>query len=157
MLARTAHLPEVHIAPGKAVVVEGNQSGEIFVLVSGALRVRKGDQEINTITDPGAIVGEVSVLLGTRHGATVEAAEHTVLRVARDGKSFLGEDPVLLRTVATGLAERLNFVSAYLADLKDQYGDVPGLSMIPEVVGRLAAHQQPTARPGSARDPEPEY
>jgi hypothetical protein len=59
--------------------------------------------------------------------------------------------------VAVGLAERLNFVSSYLADLKYQYGDAPGLSMVTDVITRLAQRQQPVARPGSMRDPEPEY
>jgi len=97
------------------------------------------------------------VLLGTDHGATVEAAEPSVLRVAADGAAFLGEDPELLREVAVGLAGRLNFVSTYLADLKEQYGDAPGLSMVSDVLGRLASHQRPPARSGSARDPDPEY
>ena len=35
------------------------------MLVSGALRVRKGDVQVNTITHPGALIGEMSVLLGT--------------------------------------------------------------------------------------------
>jgi len=157
MLARTAHLPEVEIAAGQAVVTEGGASGELFVLVSGSLTVRKGDQQVNTISRPGAVVGEISVLLGTLHGASVVAAEPSVLRVAGDGRAFLGEDPELLRSVAVGLAERLNFVTTYLADLKDQYGDAPGLSMVSDVLGRLASHQQPAARPGSARDPDPEY
>jgi len=157
MLARTAHLPEVEVAAGDPVVTEGGASGEIFVLVSGSLTVRKGDQQVNTITRPGAVVGEISVLLGTLHGATVVAAAPSVLRVARDGRAFLGEDAELLRSVAVGLAERLNFVTTYLADLKDQYGDAPGLSMVSDVLGRLVSHQHPAARPGSARDPDPEY
>ena len=157
MLARTTHLPEVEFAAGDPVVTEGGTSGAIYVLVSGSLTVRKGDQQVNTISRPGAVVGEISVLLDTVHGATVLAAEPSVLRVASDGRAFLGEDPELLRSVAVGLAERLNFVSTYLADLKDQYGDAPGLSMVSDVLGRLASHQQPAARPGSARDPDPEY
>jgi CRP/FNR family transcriptional regulator, cyclic AMP receptor protein len=157
MLARTSHLPEVDVAAGDAVVTEGGSSGEIYVLASGSLVVRKGDQQVNTITLPGAVIGEISVLLDADHGATVEAAEPSVLRVARDGRAFLGEDLEVLRSVAVGLAERLNFVTTYLADLKDQYGDSPGLCMVPDVLGRLAAHQQPAARPGSVREPDPEY
>jgi len=157
MLARSAQLPEVEFAAGDPVVTEGGESGELWVLVSGELTVSKGGELVNTITRPGAIVGEISVLLGTRHGATVEEGVPSRLRVARDGKSFLGEDPDLLREVAIGLAERLNFVTTYLADLKHQYGDAPGLSMVSEVLTRLSAHQQPAARPGSVRDPDPEY
>ena len=76
MLALSAHLPVVEFAPGEAVVSEGGPSGSIWVLVSGALRVRKGDIQVNTITNPGALIGEMSILQGTNHGATVEATEH---------------------------------------------------------------------------------
>jgi hypothetical protein len=59
--------------------------------------------------------------------------------------------------VAIGLAERLNFVTTYLADLKHQYGDAPGLSMVADVLHQLAQRHGPVARPGSARDPDAEY
>ena len=66
-------------------------------------------------------------------------------------------NPEITKLIAVGLAERLNFVSTYLADLKEQYGDATGLSMVSEVLSHLAEKQVVTARPGSARDPEPDY
>jgi len=156
MLALSAHLPEVELEPGQAVVHEGGAGGAIWVLVSGALQVRKGAIPVNTITQPGATVGEISVLLGTDYSATVEAIEPSRLRYAADGHDLLG-DPAITKLVAVGLAERLNYVTAYLADLKDQYADAPGLSMVSDVLARLAQLQEPTAHPGSARDPDPDY
>jgi CRP-like cAMP-binding protein len=156
MLTLSAHLPEVELDAGQVVVHEGGSRGSIWVLVSGALQVRKGDVPVNTITLPGAVVGEISVLLRTDHGATVETTEPSRLRYAADGHALLG-DPAVARLVAVGLAERLNFVTSYLADLKYQYGDAPGLSMVTDVLTELAQRQQPVARPGSVRDPEPEY
>jgi hypothetical protein len=44
-----------------------------------------------------------------------------------------------------------------LADLKQQYGDAPGLTMVSDVLNRLALRQTAPARPGSARDPQPDY
>ena len=157
MLTLSAHLPEVEYAPGEAVVQEGGPSGSIWVLVSGSLQVRKGDVAVNTITHPGALVGEISVLLGTDHGATVEATEPSCLRVADDGRALLASDPAITRLVAIGLADRLNVVTTYLADLKHQYGDAPGLAMVSDVLSQLSQRQGPPARPGSARDPDPEY
>ena len=61
------------------------------------------------------------------------------------------------RLVAVGLAERLDFVTSYLSDLKHQYGDAPGLAMVSDVLKQLALRQAPLARPGSARDPDPDY
>lgn len=157
MLALSAHLPVVEFAAGDAVVREGGPSGSIWVLVSGALRVRKGGIHVNTITAPGAVIGEMSVLLGIEHSATVEATEMSTLRHAADGHGLLASDPAITKLVAVGLAERLSFVTTYLADLTQQYADVPGLSMVSDVLGRLERHAGSLASPGSVRDPDPEY
>lgn len=157
MLTLSAHLPEVRFDAGEVVVREGGTAGALWVLVSGALQVRKGAAVVNTITRPGALVGEISVLLEAANSATVVATEPSTLRHAADGRALLASDPTITRLVAIGLAERLNFVTTYLADLKNQYGDAPGLSMVSDVLGQLAQRQAPVARPGSARDPDPEY
>ena len=156
MLKLCGHLPEVEFAAGDTVVREGGKSGSIWVLVSGALQVRKGTILINTVTEPGATVGEISVLLGNAHGATVVATERSVMRNATDGRALLARDPAIARLVAMGLAERLNFVTTYLCDLKLQYGDAPGLAMVSDVLHQLSQRRDPAARPGSARDPDPE-
>jgi len=157
MLSLSSHLPEIELAAGDTVVHEGRTAGGLWVLVSGALEVRKGDVLVNTITRPGALIGEISVLLDTVYSATVRATKRTVLRHAADGQALLASDPSITRLVAVGLAERLNFVTTYLADLKHQYGDAPGLSMVSDVLSQLAQRQAPPARPGSARDPNPDY
>ena len=157
MLARSAHLPELEFATGDAIITAGTAAGELWVLVSGSLTVRKDGEVVNSISRAGALVGEMAVLLGTDHAITVEAAEPSRLRVARDADAFLGEDPETMRLVAYGLAERLNRVTTYLADLKHQYGDTPGLSMVSDVLTHLSVHQDLPARSGSARDPDPEY
>jgi len=157
MLALSASLPEVAFAAGEVVVREGGADGALWVLVSGALRVRKGAIAVNTVTRPGALIGEIAVLLETVNGATVEATAPSVLRHAVDGRALLASDPRMTRLVAVGLAERLNVVTTYLADLKHQYGDAPGLAMVGDVLAQLAERQAPRARPGSARDPDPEH
>ncbi len=157
LLALTSGLPEIELATGQTLVEEGGSNGSIWVLVSGSLQVLRGDVPVNVISRPGAMVGEVSVLLGTRSAASVVAMEPCRLRHAADGKALLLDDPEVTRLLAVGLAERLNFVTSYLADLKEQYGDVPGLSMVPDVLSRLSEPRSSDAVPGSARDPEPEY
>jgi CRP-like cAMP-binding protein len=157
MLSLSAHLPEIHLESGDVLVLEGNPSGPLWVLVSGELSVVKGGTEVNTVSRPGAVIGEISLLLGHHHGATVQATTPATLRVAGDGAAFLESEPAVLRLVAEGLARRLEFVSTYLADLKDQYGDAPGMAMVTEVLATLSHHEPPAARPGSARDPDPVY
>jgi len=93
MLTLSAHLPEVCFASGNVIVHEGGTTGGIWVLVSGALQVLKGDVVINGINQPGAMVGEISTLLGTAHGATVVATAPSVLRHASDGRAFCHPTP----------------------------------------------------------------
>jgi CRP/FNR family cyclic AMP-dependent transcriptional regulator len=157
MLGLSEHLPVIELEPGQALVREGGRTADIWVLVSGSLQVLKGDVPVNVIRRPGAVVGEISVLLDTESNATVVAMEPSRLRHAVDGRALLLDNPEVTRFLAIGLAERLNFVTSYLADLQEQYGEAPGLSMVPDVLSRLTEQRDGAARPGSARDPDPEY
>jgi len=157
MLALSTHLPEVELQACQVLVHEGQSAGAMWVLVSGTLQVMKGDVVVNTITQPGALVGEISVLLHAPYGATVQALQHTVLRHAADGAALLAHHPDITRLVAMGLAERLNSVTAYLVDLKHQYDGAPGLAMVADVLREVSQRPPPVARSGSRRDPDPEY
>lgn len=157
LLSHAANLPELHLAAGDAVVREGDSGAALWILVSGTLNVTKSGIQINTISRPGAAVGEISLLLDAPYSATVVASEPCVLRHAADGRTFLASNPQITHLIAAGLAERLHHVTSYLADLKNQYGDSPGLAMVGEVLHQLAHHQRPPARPGSAREPNPDY
>jgi CRP/FNR family cyclic AMP-dependent transcriptional regulator len=157
MLALSAHLPKQVFETGDTVVREGEPGGSIWVLAAGALQVSKAGVVVNHIIRPGAIVGEVSALLHCAYSATVVATERSVLHHAVNGPALLDSHPAIARLVAVGLAERLNFVTTYLADLKAQYADVPGLHMVSAVLRELSERQGERARPGSARDPNPDY
>jgi CRP/FNR family transcriptional regulator, cyclic AMP receptor protein len=157
LLELAAALPGVRLAAGDVLVQEGAAGGTIWVLEEGVLEVRKGAVVVATIAEPGALVGEMSTLNGTASTATVVASTDCALRVAEDGNAFLNGEVRVMRLVASALATRLAFVTTYLADLRHQYGDAPGLAMVDDVLAELANRQGPAARPGSARDPDPEY
>ena len=64
-----------NVATGTEVLHEGGRTGHLFLLIEGRLEVVKGDTVVATMTEPGAVVGEMSVLLDTPHTATVRAAK----------------------------------------------------------------------------------
>jgi CRP-like cAMP-binding protein len=156
LLRLSAHLPVVEMDPGHVLVREGEASSAIWILLSGELQVLKGTAVVATIDQPGAVVGEMAALLGSNATASVAVRTPSRLRCAAHGENLLS-DPAVMRLVAIGLAERLNRITSYLADLKDQYGDAPGTAMVPEVLNQLMDRQTRTFVPGSARDPDPEY
>jgi CRP-like cAMP-binding protein len=157
MLQLTVGLPEIGLAPGEAVVREGETGKGLWILVSGTLQISKSGVLLSSVSRPGAAIGEISLLLNAPHSATVVATEPSIVRHAADGRALLTSHPAVIRLIATGLAERLAFATTYLVDLKHQYGDTPGLAMVSEVLDQLAHRQGPPASPGSARDPNPEY
>jgi CRP/FNR family transcriptional regulator, cyclic AMP receptor protein len=157
LLRLATALPEVEFDSGDVIVSEGSPNSALWILVAGELTISKGGAAISTVTRPGSVIGELSVLLGSAPTATVTALAPSRLRRADDGRAFLFSNEEITRVVAVGLAARLNLVTSYLSDLKQQYGDAPGLVMVPAVLQRLAERQSPAAVSGSSRDPHPEY
>lgn len=157
LLAVAADLPERELAAGEALLTAGDPSGSLFVLLSGALVVRREDADIAVIDHPGSVVGEVALLLEREHRSTVLAVEATRVKVAEDGAAFMAAHPEVLRAVAESLAHRVDVVSGYLADIRSQYADVPGMHLVSTVLGRLSENHGPHPEPGSEREPDPEY
>src|SRR5712672_1986278 len=65
-------LPERICGPGDVLLVEKEKEGILYILIEGEIEVLKGDFQIATTSEPGAIFGEMSVLLDIPHTATVK-------------------------------------------------------------------------------------
>jgi CRP/FNR family cyclic AMP-dependent transcriptional regulator len=158
MIDLTAGLPERTLAVDELLVVEGEAPDHLYVLLEGELVVRRGGDDLIAFDQPGACIGEKAVLLGRPHSSSVVAVQPSTVRVIEGAADRIHESPEVLLSVATLLASRLEMVEAFLSDLQHQYRDVDGgLGMISEVLGALAHHHGPKARPGSDRDPDPLY
>jgi CRP/FNR family cyclic AMP-dependent transcriptional regulator len=93
--------------------------GRLLILRKGAVAVLKEGVEIATVTEPGAVFGELSVLLDQPHAADVRALETSQFYVA-DAAALLRVDPIALLYVATVLARRLDDANRALIELKRQ-------------------------------------
>lgn len=148
---RTLELDEV-------LLVDGEATSALYVLLDGALRIEKRGAPIAIVAEPGACVGEISLLLGTAATADVVAADRAVVAVIEDAAAMLEDDPELPLELARLLARRLQAMTTYLADLMHQYGDHEGgLGMIEVVLGSLMQSTVTRSEFGSERDPDPEY
>ena len=150
-------LPERICEPGEILLREG-VPGPLFILADGAVEVLKGDFRITIVDEPGAIFGEMSVLLGTLPTATVRVLTRSRLFVAEDGLAFLSSGTDVALEVARLLARRLRSVTSYLVDLKKQFEDQQShLGMVDQVLETLVHHQDEggDVTPGSDREPDP--
>jgi CRP-like cAMP-binding protein len=147
---------ERQVAAGTQLVTEGGASGHLYVLMSGKLEVLKGEMVVATIAEPGAVLGEMSVLLGLPHTATVRACSDTVVYEFADAASLLKREPEVALLIARMLAQRLNAANTYLADLKRQYaGHGTHLAMVGEVLQSMINLPPLEVSPGSDRQSDP--
>jgi CRP-like cAMP-binding protein len=131
-------LPLVSLEPGEVVIAEGPSMGFMYILAEGELAVMKGDIQVASITEPGAVVGEIAALLRLGHTATVKAVGPARVFKIEAAESFLKHHPDVLFTVARLLARRLVDATTYLTDVKRQYADRDDhLGMVDEVLSAL--------------------
>ena len=147
---------ERQVKAGTNLVTEGGPSGHLYVLLEGRLEVLKGDMVVATIAEPGAVLGEMSVLLGLPHTATVRACSDTRVYEFEDAAAFLKREPNLALLIARMLAQRLNAANTYLADLKRQYaGHGTHLAMVGDVLQSMINLPPTEVSPGSDRQSDP--
>jgi CRP/FNR family transcriptional regulator, cyclic AMP receptor protein len=101
------------------VLAAASTTGRLLILRKGAVAVLKEGVEIATVTEPGAVFGELSVLLDQPHTADVRALEASQFYVA-DASTLLRVDPIALLYVATVLARRLDDANQALVELRRQ-------------------------------------
>lgn len=154
ILDHCGDVPVTTIPGGTVLLEQGAQTGRVYVLVEGRLEVLRGGTQVTVLDEPGAVVGEMSVLLDAPHTATVQAMGDARVHFIPDGARFFAEHPSLSWLVASILARRLNAATTYLVDLKRQYaGHSDHLGMVGEILEALMHQQDRDFRPGSDRDP----
>ncbi len=158
MLELAADLPVQAVPAGSVLIAEGTSSGRMYVLASGSITVERDGVAFARIEAPGAIFGEMAVVLRQPATATVRAATDVEVHVIDDPEAFLTERPGAALSVLRMTASRLDGLTQYLVDVKAQFADEQGhLGMVGEIVDTLINHQAPAVRTGSVRDPEGDH
>ena len=144
------------VPAGTLVLREGTKTGRLFILVEGRLEVMRGGAVVAVLSEPGALTGEMSLLLDRPHTATVRAAVDSTIYEVDDAASFLNQRPAVSLLVAQLLAQRLNVATTYLADLMKQYaGHGTHLEMIGELLQSMISLPPQQVSPGSDRQSDP--
>jgi CRP-like cAMP-binding protein len=158
LLALAEGAPRRELAVGAVLLTDGQDVDALYMLLAGALRIDKAGTTVATVTERGACVGEMSLLLGVPATADVVATAPSLVGVIGDARARLDTDPGFALALARLLAGRVQVMTSYLVDLRRQYGDhAGGLGMVDIVLDALARDPGPGRRLGSVRDPEPEY
>jgi CRP/FNR family transcriptional regulator, cyclic AMP receptor protein len=114
-----ANLAVVTYQPGETVIADGSKTGRLLILKRGTVTIEKDGTEIAKVTEPGAVFGELSVLLDQPHAADVRALESSQFHVA-NAATLLEQNPMAVLYLATVLAHRLDGANHALVQLKSQ-------------------------------------
>jgi CRP-like cAMP-binding protein len=156
ILDRCLDAPLMEFAPGTVLLSEGETSGRLYVLAKGSVEVLRGPTQVAVIGEPGAVFGEMSVLLNRPHTATVRTLSPVNAYLFEDAQSFLKSNPEIAFLLARLLAERLNGATTYLVDLKRQFeGHGNHFGMVGEILETLIHQQQQEFTPGAEAEGDP--
>jgi CRP-like cAMP-binding protein len=125
LLTLTYQQPTRSLAKGEVLIREGDPGGDLYVLESGKLAVERGGVPLAEIATQGALVGEMSVLLGTANTATVRATGPATVRVVKDALAYLERQPLVALRVAMLLSQRLDKTSALLVEMAGEHKGEP--------------------------------
>lgn len=153
ILGRFADMTPQRFAPGASLIEEMRESGRLFVLKSGTVEVRRKGTAVATITEPGAVLGEMSALLERPHTASVVAVTEVEAFGLDDGMAFLMTRPALAVHVAVLLAQRLDNTTRLMTRLKARTEQPRERTLIERVLGFLS--DPPPRTPPSESQPRP--
>lgn len=105
---------------GHVLVPQGGKLGQLFVLRQGEVEIERDGTYINSIATPGAIFGEMSLLLDMPHSATVRAVTDIEVFVISDALRVLEANPSWTLQIARLLAQRVNATTQKLAELQGE-------------------------------------
>ncbi len=158
LLALSADHPLLVVRDGDVMIEEGHDPGRLLVLVDGSVVVEHDGVPFARIDHAGAVFGEMSAVLGRPATATVRAVGDVTVRAVQDPVDFLTAHPGAALAVLRTTASRLDGLTHYLVDVKQQFSDAGGhLGMVDQILDQLVHHQGPQRTTGSARDPEGDH
>lgn len=129
--------------PGQIVIQQGGQTGRLYFLMEGEVEVLKDDVVVAATSQPGAVFGEMAMLLGSQHTATVRARKPCTFYIIEHPLEFLASSPSACLHVCALLARRLDTLNRYLVDVKHQYEGHDHLGMVDEVLQALLHRHTP--------------
>jgi CRP-like cAMP-binding protein len=130
---------------GQIVIRQGDKTGCLYFLIEGAVEVLKDDVPVAIASQPSVVFGEMSVLLGESHTATVRAVKPSSFYIVENPQELLKSSPAICLHVCELLARRLDALNKYLVDVKQQFEGHDHIGMVDEVLETLL-HRQPRNR-----------
>jgi CRP/FNR family transcriptional regulator, cyclic AMP receptor protein len=137
VLQKLSGLPIEVFEAGAVVLAAGATTGKLLILKEGAVEVAIQGVPIAEVDEPGAVFGELAILLGQPHMADVRTLLPSSFYVA-DGGAFLRVDPATALYLTQVLAQRLDTVNRHLIEATNRLASEPRSRVFDEIIDNLA-------------------
>jgi CRP/FNR family transcriptional regulator, cyclic AMP receptor protein len=138
VLAKLADHPLRVFEAGDVVLSAGSRTGRLLVLKHGVVDIVVDDVEVVRVDEPGAVFGEIAVLLDQPHKADVRAVQPSSFHVVENGEVFLDAEPGVLLYIAKVLARRLDAVNHLLIEGRSRSAEAESRGFFAELYQRLS-------------------
>jgi len=131
----------VNFKQAQIIFLEGDDSQDLYVLISGSVDIYKGDQKIREVTHNGAFFGEMSFFLGGKRTASAKAINDvTVIRIPKEEISqFLQDHPEAAKEITKRLSHWLDETTQIVHGLKAFCDQLPDAVIVTTANGKMLA------------------
>jgi CRP/FNR family cyclic AMP-dependent transcriptional regulator len=138
ILEKVADQPLRVFEAGDVVLSSGSRTGRLLFLKHGAVDVLVDDVVVVRISEPGAVFGDVALLLDQPHKADVRAVQPSSFHVVEDGKALLDAEPAVLLYIAKVLGMRLDAVNHLLIEGRSRAAEAESRGFFAEMYQRIS-------------------
>jgi len=113
--------PLVTLKEGENLLTQGEKTNSLYFLLEGGVSILRDDIEIATSSEKGSVYGEMSIMLGNAHSATVKCLKDSQFFQIENPLNFLESHPEVIWHITQILSGRLYNVNNYLIEIKHQF------------------------------------
>lgn len=113
--------PLISLHEGENLLTQGNRTRSLFFLKDGEVDIFKDGTRVASSSEHGSVFGEMSMLLGSEHSATVQCVSDSSFYHIEDPIKCMGSHPEVIWHIAQMLSMRINNLNSYFVEVKSQH------------------------------------
>lgn len=126
--------PLVTLEKGQNLLTQGEKTNSLYFLLEGGVSILRDDIEIATSSEKGSVYGEMSIMLGNAHSATVKCLKDSQFFQIENPLNFLESHPEVIWHITQILSGRLYNVNNYLIEIKHKFDNELHMNIVDDTL-----------------------
>jgi CRP-like cAMP-binding protein len=135
--------PLITLGEGENLLTQGEKTDSLYFLLKGDVSIIRDNVEIASSSEKGSVYGEMSLMLGNAHSATVKCLKDSQFYQIENPLNFLTSHSEVILHIAQILSQRLYNVNSYLIDIKHQFDNEVHMKIVDDTLRILQGQDSP--------------